>query len=105
MGELAAISANGPVASVDSSDDAIRHEQAINGFEYAIWHLGSAFARWRRDCLACLPGEALSGAEASILHIAHLNNTPTGVADISRLLHRDDIANLQYGIKKLMAQG
>ena len=29
--------------------ESLRHEQAINAFEYAIWHLGSAFARWRRD--------------------------------------------------------
>jgi predicted MarR family transcription regulator len=105
MGELAAVSAPAPEPLADSVDESLRHEQAINGFEYAIWHLGSAFARWRRDCLACLPGESLSGAEASILHIVHLNDTPKGIADISRLLHRDDIANLQYGIKKLLAQG
>jgi len=104
MNNLAAVSANGSASGPDE-DDALAHEQAINGFEYAIWHLSSAFARWRRDCLACLPGEPLSGAEASILHIVHLNNTPKGVAEISRLLHRDDIANLQYGIKRLLAQG
>lgn len=86
-------------------DVALRHEQAINGFEYAVWHLASAFARWRRDCLACLPDAALSGAEASILHIVRINDTPKGLAEISRLLHRDDVANLQYGIKKLLAQG
>jgi predicted MarR family transcription regulator len=104
MNELAQVS-NGNVAVAPERDDAQLHEQAINAFEYAVWHLGSAFARWRRDCLACLPGETLSGAEASILHIVHLNNTPKGVAEISRLLHRDDVANLQYGIKKLLTQG
>jgi predicted MarR family transcription regulator len=105
MAELATISAPGSQPAADNPDESLRHEQAINAFEYAIWHLGSAFARWRRDCLACLPGEALSGAEASILHIVHLNDTPKGIGEISRLLHRDDIANLQYGIKKLLAQG
>ena len=105
MGKLAANSASPDKPSAASVDEAQRHEEAINGFEYAIWHLGSAFARWRRDCLACLPDNALSGAEASILHIVHLNDTPKGIAEISRLLHRDDTANLQYGIKKLLAQG
>ena len=104
MTQLVAVSANEPASQPDQ-DEALRHEQTINGFEYAIWHLSSAFARWRRDCLACLPGETLSGAEASILHIVHLNDSPKGIAEISRLLHRDDIANLQYGIKKLLAQG
>lgn len=105
MADVATVSAPVSQPVADNPDDALRHEQAINAFEYAIWHLGSAFARWRRDCLACLPGESLSGAEASILHIVHLNNTPKGIGEISRLLHRDDIANLQYGIKKLLAQG
>lgn len=92
-------------ASLSGGDVAAKHEQAINAFEYAVWHLGSAFARWRRDCLACLPDASLSGAEASILHIVHLNGTPKGLAEISRLLHRDDMANLQYGVKKLLSQG
>ncbi|MCK8779526.1 winged helix DNA-binding protein [Rhizobium sp. NTR19] len=86
-------------------DEGVRHEQAVNAFEYAIWHLGSSFARWRRDCLACLPETSLTGAEASILHVIHLNGTDKGITEISRLLHRDDMANLQYGIKKLLAQG
>lgn len=87
------------------ADDAPRHERAVTAFEYAAWHLGSAFARWRRDCLASLPEVNLSGAEASILHIIHLNGTPKGLAEIARLLHRDDLANLQYGLKKLLSQG
>lgn len=97
-----------PLRSVETAsggDESLRHEQAINAFEYAVWHLASAFARWRRDCLACVPDAALSGAEASILHIVRINDTPKSLAEISRLLHRDDIANLQYGIKKLLAQG
>ncbi len=82
-----------------------QQERAVTGFEYALWHLGSAFARWRRDCLAQLPGSDLSGAEASLLHVIHLNDTPKGLGEISRLLHRDDLANLQYGLKKLMSLG
>lgn len=92
-------------AKGETIEDALLHEQAVNGFEYAIWHLGSAFARWRRDCLACLPDVSLTGAEASILHVVHLNGTDKGINEISRLLHRDDMANLQYGVKKLLAQG
>ena len=93
-----------PPARADEAA-AARQERAVTGFEYALWHLGSAFARWRRDCLAQLPGSDLSGAEASLLHVIHLNDTPKGLSEISRLLHRDDLANLQYGLKKLLQLG
>ena len=74
-------------------------------FEYAIWHLGSAFARWRRDCLAAVSDVNLSSTEASILHAVHMGGGPKGVMEISRLLHRDDLANIQYGLKKLSQLG
>ena len=35
----------------------------------------------------------------------HLNGTPKGLSDVARLLHRDDLANLQYGLKKLLSLG
>jgi predicted MarR family transcription regulator len=74
-------------------------------FEYALWQLSGAFARWRRDCLASVSGVSLSGTEASILHVVHMNGTPKGLMEISRLLHRDDLPNLQYGLKKLQRLG
>ncbi|WP_306118187.1 MULTISPECIES: winged helix DNA-binding protein [unclassified Roseitalea] len=74
-------------------------------FEYALWQLGSAFARWRRDCFAAVSDVGLSGTEASILHVVHINGTPKGLMEISRLLHRDDLPNLQYAIKKLIKVG
>lgn len=80
-------------------------EQTVNAFEYAAWHFGSAFARWRRDCLTATPANALGGTEASLLHVLHLNGTAKGLSDVARLLHRDDLANLQYGLKKLLALG
>ena len=80
-------------------------EQTVNAFEYAAWHFGSAFARWRRDCLSAMPANALGGTEGSILHVLHLNGTPKGLSDVARLLHRDDLANLQYGLKKLLSLG
>ncbi|WP_116083477.1 winged helix DNA-binding protein [Tropicimonas sp. IMCC34011] len=76
-------------------------ETELAEFEYALWHLGAAFSRWRRDCFAAVCDLNLSGTEASILHVIHMNNAPKGLMEISRLLHRDDLPNLQYGLKKL----
>jgi predicted MarR family transcription regulator len=99
---------NTGLASDSSKNDSLalgRSETALQAFEYASWHLASAFARWRRDCLASLVGMELSGSEASILHIIHMGGRPKGLGEISRLLHRDDTANLQYGTKKLLFLG
>lgn len=77
------------------------YEAKLVEFEYATWHLGAAFSRWRRDCLASVSEHNLSGTEASILHVVHMNGTWKGVTEICRLLHRDDLPNIQYGVKKL----
>ncbi|KPQ05553.1 MAG: putative transcription regulator, contains HTH domain (MarR family) [Rhodobacteraceae bacterium HLUCCA12] len=74
-------------------------------FEYALWQLGGAFARWRREGLASVSELNLNGTEAAILHVVHMNGVPKGIMEISRLLHRDDLPNLQYGLKKLQQLG
>lgn len=84
------------------TDDETDEERMLAEFEYALWHLGAAFSRWRRDCFAAVCDQGLSGAEASILHVVHMNGTAKTLMDISRALHRDDLPNLQYGIKKLL---
>lgn len=87
------------------ADDSRVYEAGLGEFEYALWHLGSAFARWRRECQSTVPGPALNGNESAILHMIHLNDTPKGLMDLSRLLHRDDLPNIQYGLKKLASLG
>ncbi len=92
---------NTPEDSVEQS-----LETTLAEFEYALWHLGAAFSRWRRDCFAAVCDLNLGGSEASILHVLYMNNRAAkGVMEISRLLHRDDLPNLQYGLKKLLQLG
>ncbi|WP_157982124.1 winged helix DNA-binding protein [Oceanicella sp. SM1341] len=80
-------------------------ERGLADFEFALWHLGAAFARWRRDCFAAVCDLGLGGTEASILHVVHMNDTAKGLSEIGRILHRDDHTNLQYGVKKLLRLG
>ena len=94
-----------PGTAPASGEPRILDEALWAEFEYALWQLGSAFARWRRDCLGAVTDVALSGSEASILHAIHMNGTAKGLMEISRLLHRDDLPNLQYGLKKLSQLG
>ncbi|WP_108659103.1 winged helix DNA-binding protein [Acuticoccus kandeliae] len=88
----------------DTGDTAL-YERRLAEFEYAIWHLGAAFTRWRRDCLDAVSETNLTSTEAAILHAVHMMGTSKGLMEIARLLHRDDIANLQYGLKKLTQLG
>lgn len=81
------------------------YETKLAEFEYVIWHLGAAFSRWRRDCLSSVSELNLSSSEASVLHAVHTNKAAKGVMEISRMLHRDDLANIQYGLKKLWQLG
>ena len=105
MAKKQAVAAQTTALAAEPAVDISPIEQTVNAFEYAAWHFGSAFARWRRDCLSAMPTTALGGTEASILHVLHLNGTPKGLSDVARLLHRDDLANLQYGLKKLLSLG
>ncbi|MCF3935489.1 winged helix DNA-binding protein [Acuticoccus sp. M5D2P5] len=89
----------------ENTDETALYERRLAEFEYAIWHLGAAFARWRRDCLGAVSDTNLSSTEAAILHAVHMMGAPKGLMEIARLLHRDDIANLQYGLKKLTQLG
>ncbi|MDQ0315446.1 winged helix DNA-binding protein [Amorphus orientalis] len=94
-------SAKSESKQVANAPEGADYEAKLAEFEYAIWHLGAAFARWRRDCLASVSDISLSSTEASILHAVHMNGTAKGLMEIGRLLHRDDMTNIQYGLKKL----
>lgn len=89
----------------DAASPETLYETRLAEFEYAIWHVSAAFTRWRRDCLAAVCDLNLTNTEASILHAFHMTGAPKGLMEVSRLLHRDDIANLQYGLKKLTKLG
>jgi len=76
-------------------------EQSVNAFEYAAWH------SVRRSPA----GARLSGCDADQCAGGHRSLDPArpasewyaeSLSDVARLLHRDDLANLQYGLKKLL---
>lgn len=60
----------------------VDYETKFAEFEYAIWHLGAAFTRWRRDCLGSVSDVSLNSTEASILHAVHMNGTDKGLVEI-----------------------
>lgn len=81
------------------------YEVGLTELEFSILRLSAAFDRWRSDCMACCFEGALSGADTAILHVVRMHDRPKSISEIGRLLNRDDLSNLQYGIRKLVNAG
>ncbi len=77
----------------------------VTEFEFAVWRFSAAFVRWQGDCMSCATASGLSGQDAAILHVIRMRDTPKSLSEIARLLNRDDAANIQYSLKKLLTAG
>jgi len=72
-------------------------------FEFSLIRAAAAFERWRSDCSACCFDRSLSGADVAVLNVIRMHDRPKSISEIARLLNRDDLSNIQYGIRKLVA--
>lgn len=80
-------------------------EIALSEFEFSIFRVSAAFERWQSDCLACCHAGPFSGTDTAMLHVIRMHDRPKSISEVGRLLKRDDQANLQYGIRKLLKAG
>ncbi len=81
------------------------HEISVTELEFALMRAHEAFARWQSECMTVASGFPVGGSENAILHVVRLHDRPKSVRDIARLTNRDDIANLQYALRKLVKLG
>lgn len=77
------------------------HEIELTEFEYAAIRFYAAFQRWNEAAVCAAGGAPLTFTEASMLHVIRMQERPKSISLIGNLLNRDDIANLQYGLRKL----
>ena len=82
------------------------HELAVTDFEQSLICAGEAFYRF----IGLLLGaegrlQKLSGQDNVILQQLMSSPRPRGVTELSRFANRDDIANLQYSLRKLIKAG
>lgn len=80
-------------------------EVLVTEFEWGLIRLHEAFARWVSTCSSLLVDEDIKFAEHMILHIIRMHNRPKNSITIARMMNRDDLANLQYSLRKLEAAG
>lgn len=99
-----------PAASPDSID---RHwhlartetELSVADLEYALLRCHQAFDRWQSECLATVADVAQTGPENALLHVIRMNDRPKSIHDLAHMSNRQDIPNIQYSLRKLIAAG
>ncbi|MFN6976853.1 MAG: winged helix DNA-binding protein, partial [Gemmobacter sp.] len=80
-------------------------EVATTELEFALMRTTEGFARWQSECLASVVDLAATGPENAMLHIIRMNDRPKSIKDLARLTNRDDVPNIQYSLRKLIAAG
>jgi predicted MarR family transcription regulator len=81
-------------------------ERAFFEFEQALICASEAFYRFAGATLGPAGREHnLTGEEQVILQQLMFTSKPRSVSDLSRFSNRDDIANIQYSLRKLTAAG
>ena len=80
-------------------------EVGVTELEFSIFRIAAAFERWQADCLGCCIGQPFSGTDTALLHVIRMHDRPKGISELARLLKRDDLSNLQYGVRKLLKAG
>jgi predicted MarR family transcription regulator len=80
-------------------------EVGLTELEFSIFRVSAAFERWQADCLGCCHGQSFSGTDTAMLHVIRMHDRPKGISEVARLLKRDDLSNLQYGVRKMLKAG
>jgi predicted MarR family transcription regulator len=82
------------------------HEVAVTRFEQGVICAAAAFYRFYGVLLG-REGRVrnISGPDNAILQQIMAASRPLAVTDIARFANRDDIANIQYSLKKLLRAG
>ena len=78
------------------------YERSIARLELAMFSIFESIERWEKECIsAAQPGLSIAGSDSSLLHVIRMYDRPKGISEIAQFLNRDDIANIQYTIRKL----
>lgn len=81
------------------------HSITTTEFEWAIMRFYSAFERSCQQLGSIAGNRSLSFQELVILHVVAMQHHPQTSTSLARQLNRDDIANVQYILRKLLSEG
>lgn len=77
-------------------------EIKITEFELQLWRVHYGFMRWQEECEKIANSYELSSDELAVLHIIRMKDRPKTIAEIGRLLNRDNHFGINYNINKLL---
>lgn len=80
-------------------------EYKVTSFEWSILRFYESFSRFISETGSIIIGTDLKLSEHIILHVIRMQDRPKNSATIARLMNRDDIPNIQYGLRKLESAG
>lgn len=78
---------------------------ALTRLEMAIVRSAAAFARWAPELHKLISGLQMSFQDAAILHCIRLRGGSTTLAEMMLFLNRNDLAAVQYSLRKLEKSG
>ena len=78
---------------------------AVTDLEYAVMRTYESFVRWQAECLAAVTGAVLTGQENALLHVIRMHDQAKTSKDLLHLTNRQDVPNVQYGLRKLLKLG
>ena len=80
-------------------------EYKVTEFEWSIIRCYEAFSRWLATAGAIVADGDLKVSEYLILQVIRMLDRPRNGMTIARMLNRDDVANVQYSLRKLESHG
>ena len=80
-------------------------EYNITEFEWSIIRCHEAFARWVTAANSVVIEEDITFSESNILQAIRMLDRPKSGVIIARMFNRDDVANVQYSLRKLESAG
>jgi predicted MarR family transcription regulator len=82
-----------------------QHAIQTTEFEWAVMRFFSAFERSCQQLSYTAGAPDTSFQELVVLHVVGMQHHPQGAAVLARQLNRDDVANIQYTLRKLEKKG
>ena len=80
-------------------------EKSITYFEYSVNRTAAALDRWNAECRAGNTHLTATSTDHVLLNVIRMKNKPKTISELARFLNRDDLANIQYALRKLQKAG
>lgn len=80
-------------------------EADLASLEFTLMAAGAAFERYVTQISLLIGEPELTYNEIVILHVIRMYDRPKDATTIARLVNRDDLANVQYTLRKLVSVG